>query len=144
MCRYVVHTRFAGSVTDLLMYSQTNGIASALALYETPSLDSWMVLIVFGLVEAILQLYLPGKIVHGPVTPKGNIPVYKANGVQAYFTTLVLFGLGWWFDVFSPAQICDLFGKLLASLNLFAFGLCIMLYFKVRIYLFLLSHWNEF
>jgi len=55
----------------------------------------------------------------------------KANGVQAYVSTLVLFGVGWKMGWFDPVFVCDQFGKILSALNLFAFGLCIFLYFKV-------------
>ncbi len=50
----------------------------------------------------------------------------------AYFTTLALFAVGWQLKVFSPARVYDLFGEILAGLNIFSLLLCLFLYFKVR------------
>lgn len=63
--------------------------------YSRPSLTGFNYILVFGAIEAVFQLCLPGKVFYGPATPKGNVPVYKANGVQAYVATLALFFLGW-------------------------------------------------
>ena len=36
----------------------------------------------FGALQAVLQLALPGKEHKGPVSPKGNVPIYKASLMQ--------------------------------------------------------------
>ena len=56
----------------------------------------------------------------------------QANGVLAYFTTLALFLAGWQLKLFSPARVYDLFGELLAGLNIFSLLFCLFLYFKVH------------
>ncbi|XP_052778209.1 uncharacterized protein LOC128215561 isoform X2 [Mya arenaria] len=75
---------------------------------------------------------LPGKTVYGPITPKGNIPEYKDNGLLHYMVTMVGFALltivlkqyG-----MSPTVVYDRFGELLAFMNVFAllfvFFLCL-------------------
>eukprot|EP00210_Caulerpa_lentillifera_P000628 g607.t1 len=130
---YVVHTSFAGSIQELVAFVRSEGLTQATSLYQTADSDAWIIFGVFGMIQALFQLFLPGKTVHGPITPKGNTPVYKANGVQAYLFTLSLFFFGWKMDWFDPVFICDKFGKILSALNLFAFGLCIFLYFKGRL-----------
>ena len=60
-----------------------------------------------------------------------TLGLVQANGVLAYFTTLALFALGWQFKVFSPARVYDLFGEVLAALNIFSLAFCLFLYFKV-------------
>lgn len=40
-------------------------------------LQAWFTLLVFGSLQALLQLALPGRRHEGPTTPKGNTPVYK-------------------------------------------------------------------
>lgn len=60
-----------------------------------------------------------------------SLGLVQANGVLAYFTTLALFALGWQFRVFSPARVYDLFGEILAALNIFSLLFCLFLYFKV-------------
>jgi 7-dehydrocholesterol reductase len=37
----------------------------------------------------LLMKILPGKDVKGPITPKGNIPVYKDNGFIHYVVTMI-------------------------------------------------------
>ncbi len=48
----------------------------------------------------------------------------------AYFTTLALFFAAWQLKLFSPARVYDLFGELLAGLNIFSLLFCLFLYFK--------------
>ena len=42
----------------------------------------------------------------------------------------MLFCVGWWSGVVNPAQIYDLFGEILAALNVLALALCGLLYVK--------------
>ena len=49
--------------------------------WPTPSWAAWAHVAIFGAAEAGLQLLLPGKIHKGPITPKGNVPVYKVTGL---------------------------------------------------------------
>lgn len=84
----------------------------------------------FGVFELILQKYMPGKEFKATVTPKGNVPIYKANGMQSYiFTLSTLISLAY-FDVIRPALVYDKFGEILSSMNAFAFAFCTMLLIK--------------
>jgi 7-dehydrocholesterol reductase len=76
---------------------------------------------------------LPGRNYFGTVTPMGNLPQYKDNGLLSYILSFVLYlgasvGLG----LFSPAIIYDHFGDILGALNLTALLFCLFLYFKGR------------
>ncbi len=84
----------------------------------------------FGAFEALIQLAVPGKAFVGPISPKGNRPVYKANGVQCYFVTLVAFFLAWKYSIFNPARVYDQFGEMLNALNIFGNVLCLFLTLK--------------
>ena len=76
---------------------------------------------------------LPGKRFEGPVTPSGNVPVYKANGVSGFLVTLGTFWLcSYPLGLFSPAIVYDHFGGILGALNIFSLGFCLMLYLKGR------------
>jgi 7-dehydrocholesterol reductase len=76
---------------------------------------------------------LPGKRFEGPVTPGGNVPVYKANGVAAFAVTLALFlGAAYPLHLFSLTLVYDNFGALLGALNVFSLVFCLMLYLKGR------------
>ncbi len=95
--------------------------------------DAWKILGTFAGVELLLMKLLPGRKYEGPVTPKGNVPVYKANGVTAFLGTLLLFYVGsTTFKLFSPTIIYDNFDGLLGALNIFSLLFCFLLYFKGR------------
>ncbi|HEX2582982.1 MAG TPA: hypothetical protein VHL30_02580, partial [Chlamydiales bacterium] len=81
--------------------------------------------------QLILMRAVPGKPFLGPVTPKGNIPLYKANGFASYVITILSFCLASFsFQWFSPTIIYDNMGPLLGALNLFSLLFCLFLYFK--------------
>ncbi|CAK7323774.1 unnamed protein product [Dovyalis caffra] len=79
--------------------------------------------------EAALQLHLPGKRVEGPISPEGNQPVYKANGLAAYIVTLVTYASLWWFGIFNPAVVYDHLGETFSALIL---GRFVFLFFLIR------------
>ena len=81
----------------------------------------------------ILQVILPGPRVEGPVTPKGNTPVYKDNGFFCYIVTMVVFvGLTYYLkeNGMTPTVIYDHFGEVLVNLTLFSVVFCIFLQIK--------------
>lgn len=94
---------------------------------------AWQIIFGFIIFEFTLLKLLPGRVFYGPITPNGNVPVYKANGVLAFCTTLVVFGLStFYFHFFSASIIYDHFGEILGALNLFSLLLCVFLYLKGR------------
>lgn len=81
----------------------------------------------------LLMKILPGKDVKGPITPKGNIPVYKDNGFIHYVVTMItLFMLTIVLKRYelSPSMVYDRFGDILGTLNIFSLVFCLVLYFK--------------
>ena len=101
-------------------------------LYSLPTL-SWEAtyyIAAFGAFQAALQLLVPGKEFVGPVSPKGNRPVYKANGVESYLITLVAFFACWKYNSFEAARVYDQFGEMLNALNIFGNVLCLFLTVK--------------
>lgn len=126
-----------GSILRLWDLFSENGIFTTIyeiwrpVFFGTPT--AWKILGVFAFFELLLMRCLPGKKFYGPVTPKGNVPEYKANGVPAFLSTLLLFYLGSsQLHLFSPTIIYDNFGGLLGALNFFSLLFCIFLYFKGR------------
>jgi 7-dehydrocholesterol reductase len=99
------------------------------------SATAWKILALFAAIQLLFLRVLPGKMVHGPITPKGNVPLYKANGVQSFVLTLALFCLGsFQWHWFSPSIIYDNFGAILGALNLFSLFFCLFLYLKGRFF----------
>lgn len=96
-----------------------------------PSLRAAGMLLTFLLFEGVLMHLLPGAAHHGPVTPEGNRPEYKLNGVAAFVVTLVTFVLlGGPVGLFDASVVYDRFGELLVTASLGAFVGCVALYFK--------------
>ena len=96
-----------------------------------PSLAAAKILAVWALLQIVLLLGLPGKQYSGPVTPMGNRPRYKLNGVAAFIVTHIVLWLGSYrFGFFSPAIIYDRFGELLSTIVIFAPMFCGLLYLK--------------
>ncbi len=92
---------------------------------------AWKIIGIYAVSQLFLMRVIPGKPFLGPITPKGNIPIYKANGVACFLITVTAFlgcsyGLGWF-----PASILyDELGPLLGALNCSSLILCFLLYLK--------------
>lgn len=94
---------------------------------------AWSMIAIFMAFQLLLMRLLPGKVFYGPITAKGNRPVYKANGILAFASTLLIFCLSsFYFHWFRASIIYDNFGPLLGALNLFSLLFCLILYFKGR------------
>lgn len=97
--------------------------------------EAWTMLAIFAAIQLFLMKAVPGPTFYGPITPKGNVPSYKANGVACFFITLTLFYLAaFQFQLFSPTIIFDNFGGILGALNIFSLFFCLFLYYKGRFF----------
>jgi len=70
-------TKLDGSLLALQKFVQIEGPSGLWAAWPRPSLEAWGYVAGHGLLQAALLLGLPGRTHYGPVTPKGNVPVYK-------------------------------------------------------------------
>mmetsp|Transcript_26591 Transcript_26591/g.32220 ORF Transcript_26591/g.32220 Transcript_26591/m.32220 type:complete len:450 (+) Transcript_26591:89-1438(+) len=100
-------------------------------IWPTPwDANVWKMIFGFMAFELTLQKFMPGREFRATLTPKGNRPVYKANGMASYlFTLLVLLGLTYK-EIIRPAYVYDKFGEILSSMNVFALLFCGMLVIK--------------
>ena len=131
------HTAHQGSLAGLVGQVSRDGLFHTLMNVWKPvffgTSSAWAIIAVFAAVELLLMRVLPGKPFHGPVTANGNVPVYKANGVLAFATTLALFLLAAYpLHLFSPTIVYDHFGGILGALNVFSLVFCLLLYLKGR------------
>lgn len=92
--------------------------------------ETWTMILSFMAFELALMKLVPGKRFEGSLTPKGNIPVYKANGMACYLITLATLLLLAHLEIFDPARVYDKFGNILSSMNVFAWLFCFMLLIK--------------
>jgi 7-dehydrocholesterol reductase len=134
---WYTQSRLDGSVARLADWIGSEGIVSVLGQIWGPiglgSSHAWGAIAIFAVIELALMRLLPGKLSEGSTTPAGNVPVYKANGVAAFVTTVVLFLCGsFWLGLFPPTIIYDHFGELIGALNLAGIVLCVGLYLKGR------------
>lgn len=137
MLMWYTNTRLDGSLYSLFELIQNQGLLQTIYLVWSPyfwgSALAWKILASFILFELALMRFLPGKPFLGPITPKGNVPVYKANGVLAFATTMLTFSLITFYFKWVPATILyDHLGDILGALNIFSLLFCLGLYFKGR------------
>ncbi|KAL7162889.1 hypothetical protein ACSBR2_043207 [Camellia fascicularis] len=124
----MVHTD--GSLSQALGYLRQQGLPGFINIWPKPTAIAWKMIACYAAFEAVLQLFLPGKRVEGPISPAGNRPVYKANGVAAYAVTLITYLSLWWFGVFNPSIVYDHLGEIFSALIFGSFIFCIFLYIK--------------
>lgn len=82
----------------------------------------------------VLMIAVPGPMVEGPITPNGNIPRYRDNGMACYAVTMIAFGilailLPRWTGC-SVTIVYDHFDEFLGTLTVFTHLLCIFLHLK--------------
>ncbi|MBX7067620.1 MAG: 7-dehydrocholesterol reductase [Parachlamydiales bacterium] len=116
-----------------LVYNQ--GLFTTVAKIWFPvffgSATAWKILAIYAAFQLLLMKIVPGKPFAGPITPKGNIPIYKANGFPCFLITFVtFFALSFKFHLFSPTILYDNLGPLLGAANIFSLLFCLFLYFK--------------
>jgi 7-dehydrocholesterol reductase len=123
---------FDGSLMPLLT---AEGWRSVAAHFPSPSMAAAKIILVFAVLEAALLEWLPGKEFSGPITPAGNRPRYKLNGVAAWFVTHALFfGCSYGLGLFNAGIVWDCLGPVLITLVLFALLFCLFLYVKGRVW----------
>ncbi|HEY2773777.1 MAG TPA: 7-dehydrocholesterol reductase [Candidatus Binatia bacterium] len=115
----------------LLPLFTTAGWQSVLAHWPWPTFSAAAIILGYATIQGALLQWLPGKTFEGPITPGGNRPRYKLNGVAAWFVTHALFfGCACGLHLFNLGIVWDRFGAILATLVLFALVFCLFLYFK--------------
>jgi len=123
---------FDGSLLPLLTAA---GWRSAAAHFPSPAIAAARMIVVFAVLEAVLLQWLPGKDFYGPITPAGNRPRYKLNGVAAWVVTHGLFfGCSYGLGFFNAGVVWDRFGQILITLVVFALLLCLLLSVKGRMW----------
>jgi len=134
---WYTHVALGGSISALGSKMASDGVLSTLwsiwrpVFFGTPT--AWAMIGSLAAFELVLMRVLPGKPFHGPVTPAGNVPVYKANGVAAFVVTVATFALASGpLGLFAPTIIYDHFGGIIGALNVFSLVFCLGLYLKGR------------
>ncbi len=132
---WYINTELGGSFTSFWQLVVRHGFIATLASICAPiffgSPTAWKILVFFAAFQLILMRVVPGKPFLGPVTPKGNTPVYKANGFPCFLITMGTFWFGGFvFRFFEPSILYDNLGPILGALNLFSLLFCLFLLVK--------------
>ncbi|KAI3832882.1 hypothetical protein MKW92_019881 [Papaver armeniacum] len=117
-----------GSAVQTFDYLTQNGLQGLVDIWPRPTAMAWKIIACYAAFEALHQLALPGKRVEGPISPAGNVPVYKANGMLAYAVTLVTYIGLWWFGIFNPAIVYDYLGEIYSAVIFGSLFFCVLLY----------------
>lgn len=120
------------SVTDfrgaLTLPAFAHEWTALVARVPAPTLTAIALYAGWFLLQALLQLYAPGKLREGLPLADGTRLRYKMNGwFSFWFTMIAALGVaaaGW----FPSTILCDQFGPLLTTVNLFAFAFSFLLY----------------
>ncbi len=130
------HHYLDGSLSRLWDVMSNMGVGFTLWSIWSPhalgSPTAWAIIGIFAAVQLAFMRLLPGRRWEGPVTPRGNVPVYRANGPLSFALTI-----GGWLaltltGVVDGSIFYDHMGSILGALNLFALGFCLFLYLKGR------------
>lgn len=128
---WYINVEMNGSILQLLQSEPLTLFEKAWKPIFFGSKTSWTMIGIFSIVQLTFMKLLPGKTIEGPITPQGNIPSYKDNGILAFSLTLIAFYLSTTvFKLFPATIIYDNFGALLGALNCFSLVFCLFLYFK--------------
>jgi len=139
MLLWYTNTALGGSFLMLWDQMVKQGVLQTIVTVWQPyfwgSLIAWKLILGFMLFELMLMRLLPGKIVDGPITPKGNTPVYKANGPLAFAVTMATFCVAsFGLNLFPATILYDNLGSIFGALNIFSLLFCLFLYLKGRFY----------
>jgi len=120
-----------GDHWELVAQFRAEGLGLLVRVWPAITWDAVRPVLAFMALELAFMRLIPGKRFEGPVTPMGNVPVYRANGVESYLATGLWWYLGaYYFKWFSPGIVYDEFGGMLSFMNAFSLLFCLFLYFK--------------
>lgn len=123
-------TAFIQSISHNGFFNVMQGMWSSVVFGTT---NGWKIIGTFAFVQLVLMRIVPGSRFEGPITPKGNVPVYKANGFLCYLITLALFFVcSYQLHWFSATIVYDNFAGIIGALNIFSLVFCVFLYLKGR------------
>eukprot|EP01111_Echinosteliopsis_oligospora_P000429 TRINITY_DN1044_c4_g1_i3.p1 TRINITY_DN1044_c4_g1~~TRINITY_DN1044_c4_g1_i3.p1 ORF type:complete len:395 (+),score=97.46 TRINITY_DN1044_c4_g1_i3:116-1300(+) len=100
------------------------------ARWPVPDLTTVSIVLTFAVFEALLLVFVPGRIFKGPITPAGNQPTYRLNGVASYLLSLATLIICFVSGVIPLDLVYDNLGKILQFMSYVSFVFCIFLYFK--------------
>jgi 7-dehydrocholesterol reductase len=133
--------RCDGSFLELLRRIYENGPIGFLFRLWT-SVDAFSPLssaVIFGYSAwaLLLMIVVPGRRTEGPMTAKGNVPIYKDNGFACYSLTMLAFALltvALKLTGRTPTVVYDHFDEFIVTITVISYVFCLFLYVKGRLW----------
>ena len=123
-------------IIGTIMYSQTTLLLWDLVRDKNPFYTSffniepwvWSVAPIYLSIQTFFYLIIPGDKILGPVTPEGNRPEYKDNGIESWFLTFLLtYFVSFYIDY---SEYFDYIGDFQKTLNVY--GMLLISIFFIR------------
>ncbi|PRP75157.1 sterol delta-7-reductase [Planoprotostelium fungivorum] len=126
---WIICTAFKG---DLVEFVQN--LHKVPLLWPSPTFEAAKIIGWFAALNVALLLLVPSKRLLGPITPEGNQPVYRLNGVSCFLLNHVILYIGGAvFKLYNLGIVYDHLGSILVTLSYFALLGCFLLYVKGRL-----------
>lgn len=127
------YTKDDGSLVKAAADLREHGFGGLLRPWREnmPTARIWRNLGYYALFELAL-MKIPAATYFGPITAKGNVPEYTANGVPAFLVTMATALVLHLTGTFALDSLYDDMGSYLVALNFGAVLFCAVLYFKGR------------
>jgi 7-dehydrocholesterol reductase len=124
---YTVTMKYGASYVNFVVTFDFETVRNQLPL---PSLRAAAVIIGWIAAQGFLLAFIPGAAYLGPVTPGGNRPQYKLNGVASYLISLAVLGAAYFQFGVPIYKVYDWWGEILSTLTVYSFIGCFVLYLK--------------
>lgn len=133
MCIWYAICRLDGSLFALYPFFAEHGFIGGMQIVMPSFAEMFaQAKFVFGYMawQAAMQLWVPAPTFHGPVSPSGWIPEYKANGMMCFVLSLLTYVGSVHYGYYDGGYVYEHFGALLGFMNVFALLFCLFLYVK--------------
>jgi 7-dehydrocholesterol reductase len=130
---WIIIEKYGGSLQLVLEKVQANPERELLKIWNEWPMPTWTaakIIATFAALQAFLQIFTPGPVFYGPITPRGNRPAYRLNGPLAHLLTYIIMLVIYIYDKTYIYMVFDNFGNILQTLSVFSLCVCVLLYFK--------------
>ncbi|KAL2144295.1 hypothetical protein VTI28DRAFT_9283 [Corynascus sepedonium] len=129
----IVHQDFDWSLSvasRALLSKPLSFFSSRLLPVTTTSVAAYLSWVIF---QAILYVFVPGRLHQAPRTPGGRRLIYKLNGLNAWLLTVILAAWASYAGLVNPAVLASSWPTALATATLYSFTLIAIFFVKARV-----------
>ncbi|KAL2196336.1 7-dehydrocholesterol reductase [Corynascus similis CBS 632.67] len=129
----IVHQDFDWSLSvasRAVLSKRLSFFSSRLLPVTTTSVAAYLSWVIF---QAILYVFVPGRLHQAPRTPGGRRLIYKLNGLNAWLLTVILAAWASYAGLVNPAVLASSWPTALATATLYSFTLIAVFFVKARV-----------